>query len=85
MHYLYVIGRFFKDKSLGAALKNAYQGLLKQGCFPVVFLNIDTPPDFVDVNVHPTKMEVRFLDSQTIYSKFMHGVRDRLFAVNNER
>lgn len=85
MQYLFVNGRFFKDKSLGAALKNAYQGLLKQGCFPVVFLNIDTPPDFVDVNVHPTKMEVRFLDSQTIYSKFMHGVRDRLLAVNNER
>lgn len=85
MQYLFVNGRFFKDKSLGAALKNAYQGLLKQGCFPVVFLNIDTPPDFVDVNVHPTKMEVRFLDSQTIYSKFMHGVRDRLLTVNNER
>lgn len=85
MQYLFVNGRFFKDKSLGAALKNAYQGLLKQGCFPVVFLNIDTPPDFVDVNVHPTKMEVRFLDSQTIYSKFMHGVRDRLLSVNNER
>lgn len=85
MQYLFVNGRFFRDKSLGAALKNAYQGLLKQGCFPVVFLNIDTPPDFVDVNVHPTKMEARFLDSQTIYSKFMHGVRDRLLAVNNER
>ncbi len=78
MQFLFVNGRFFKDKALGSALKAAYQGLLKQGMYPVVFLNVTTPLDFVDVNVHPTKQEVRFVDGQTMYSGMLHSVRDNL-------
>ena len=84
MQYLFVNGRFFKDKALTSALKNAYAGLLKQGMFPVVFLCLETPPDFVDVNVHPTKQEVRFADSQAIYSVLLHGVREKLLRSNME-
>ena len=78
MQFLFVNGRYFKDKTLASALKAAYQGLLKQGMYPVVFLNVTTPLDFVDVNVHPTKQEVRFIDGQTMYSGMLHIVRDNL-------
>jgi len=84
--FLFVNGRFFKDKQLAAALKAAYQGVLKQGMYPVVFLNVATPAGFVDVNVHPMKQEVRFLDGQAMYSGMLHSVRDSLFgSVNLEK
>lgn len=85
MQYLFVNGRFFRDKALFSALKAAYQGLLKQGMFPVVFLNLETPLDFVDVNVHPTKQEVRFVDGQAMYAAILHSVRDKLLESNLER
>ena len=85
MQYLFVNGRFFRDKALFSALKAAYQGLLKQGTFPVVFLNLETPLDFVDVNVHPTKQEVHFLEGQSMYAGLLHSVRDRIESVNLER
>ena len=62
------------------AVKEAYRGLIVNGqtgqrC-PVVFLNVHVPVDFVDFNVHPTKMEVRFVDSQGIYAGLLHAIRD---------
>ncbi|MGC8000549.1 hypothetical protein ACP3XN_24460, partial [Salmonella enterica] len=53
--------------------------------FPVVFLNLETPLDFVDVNVHPTKQEVHFLDGQSMYAGLLHSVRDMLESSNLER
>ena len=61
---LFVNGRAIQDSSLTHAVIQAYDGLLKERSFPLAALMITTPPGFVDVNVHPTKAEIRFRDSQ---------------------
>ncbi len=60
--YLFVNGRPVKDKLLAGAVRGAYADLLARDRHPVVALFLETTPDFVDVNVHPTKAEVRFRD-----------------------
>ena len=67
MQYLFVNGRWVRDRSLGHALQEAYRGLLMTGRYAVAFLFLELPPDQVDVNVHPTKAEVRFRDAQALY------------------
>jgi DNA mismatch repair protein MutL len=73
--YLFVGGRYVRDRSLGHALSEAYRGLLMVGRQPVAFLYLEIPPEQVDVNVHPTKIEVRFRDSNRIYSQLLSTVR----------
>jgi DNA mismatch repair protein MutL len=73
--YLFVGGRYVRDRSLGHALTEAYRGLLMVGRMPVAFLHLDLPPEEVDVNVHPTKVEVRFRDANRIYSQLLATVR----------
>ncbi|QDV33872.1 DNA mismatch repair endonuclease MutL [Tautonia plasticadhaerens] len=73
--YLFVGGRYVKDRSLAHALAEAYRGLLMVGRIPVAFLHLELPPEEVDVNVHPTKVEVRFRDSQRIYGQLLRTVR----------
>ena len=78
--FLFVGGRYVRDRSLGHALTEAYRGLLMVGRQPVAFLNLDIPPEEVDVNVHPTKVEVRFRDAQRIYSQLLAMVRQTFLA-----
>ncbi len=80
--YLFVNGRWIRDRSLGHALQEGYRGLLMTGRYAVAFLFLELPPDHVDVNVHPTKAEVRFRDPQALYSLVHATVRDRLRAEN---
>src|SRR5205807_1466101 len=65
--YLFVNGRPVRDRTLGHAVQEAYRGLLMTGRYAVVFLFLKLPPDLVDVNVHPTKVEVRFRDSHALH------------------
>jgi DNA mismatch repair protein MutL len=67
---------------LGHALQDSYRGLLMSGRYPVAMLFLDVPPDQVDVNVHPTKSEVRFRDSQAMYHLVFGALRERLRAEN---
>ncbi len=78
--FLFLGGRYVRDRSLGHALSEAYRGLLMVGRMPVAFLHLDMPPEEVDVNVHPTKVEVRFRDSQRIYSQLLSTVRQTFLA-----
>ena len=78
--YLFVGGRYVRDRSLGHALSEAYRGLLMVGRMPVAFLHLDIPAEEVDVNVHPTKVEVRFRDSQRVYSQLLSTVRQTFLA-----
>ncbi len=78
--FLFVGGRYVRDRSLSHALAEAYRGLIMVGRVPVAFLHLDIPPDEVDVNVHPTKIEVRFRDSQRIYSQLLSTVRQTFLA-----
>ncbi len=82
MQYLFVNGRWVRDRALGHAVQEAYRGLVMTGRYAVVFLFIDLPPDLVDVNVHPTKSEVRFRDAQALYHLVFSTVRQRLSAEN---
>jgi DNA mismatch repair protein MutL len=78
--YLFVGGRYVRDRSLGHALSEAYRGLLMVGRLPVAFLYLEIPPEDVDVNVHPTKIEVRFRDGHRVYSQLLSTVRKTFLA-----
>jgi DNA mismatch repair protein MutL len=78
--FLFIGGRYVRDRSLGHALTEAYRGLLMVGRSPVAFLHLELPPEEVDVNVHPTKMEVRFRDSQRVYSQLLSTVRQTFLS-----
>ena len=77
LQYIFLNGRHIRDRALQHALTEAYRGLLVSGRHPVAFLNIATPPDFIDVNVHPSKLEVRFVDGQAIYASVLGAIRDK--------
>lgn len=78
--YFFLNGRYVRDRYLGHALKEAYRGLIDPQRHPVAFVFLDMPPDAVDVNVHPTKIEVRFRDSQTVHSHLLAALRQTLQA-----
>ena len=78
--YLFVGGRYVRDRSLGHALSEAYRGLLMVNRLPVAFLHLEMPHEEVDVNVHPTKIEVRFREGQRIYSQLLSTVRQTFLA-----
>ena len=80
--YLFLNGRWIRDRSLGHALQEAYRGLLMTGRYAVAFLFLEMPPDQVDVNVHPTKAEVRFRDGHLLYHLVLTAIRERLRAEN---
>jgi len=82
MQYLFVNGRCIRDRSLGHAVQEAYRGLVMTGRHPVTFLFLDLAPELVDVNVHPTKAEVRFRDGQALYHLVLTAIRGRLHAEN---
>src|SRR6202011_5562668 len=80
--YLFLNGRCIRDRSLGHALQEGYRGLLMTGRYAVAFLFFEIPPELVDVNVHPTKAEVRFRDASAMYHLMLTTVRERLRKEN---
>lgn len=76
--YIYVNGRFVKDRIVQHALFEGYSGKLMKGRFPLSVLFIDIPCDQVDVNVHPTKNEVRFADSASLHNAIATSVKTAL-------
>src|SRR6267142_1089385 len=82
MQYLLLNGRFIRDRDLQHALGEAYRGLLLTGRFPIAFLRLEVPAEAVDVNVHPTKLEVRFADSGRIYALVLGTIRKKFLATD---
>jgi DNA mismatch repair protein MutL len=80
MQYLLLNRRYIRDRSLQHALTEAYRGLLMVGRYPIAFLRLDLPTETVDVNVHPTKLEVRFQDSGRLYSQLLGTIRKKFLA-----
>lgn len=78
LQYLFINGRWVEDRSLSHAVVEAYHTLLMVGRFPLFVLNVELPPDAVDVNVHPTKSQVRFRDPGEVYSAVQKTVRRAL-------
>ena len=74
----FVDGRWVRDRVLTHALNDAYQGFQIPGQKPLAYLFVEVPPGTVDVNVHPTKSEVRFLDSSAVHRAVHGAVRGAL-------
>lgn len=78
LQYFYVNGRMIKDKLVVHALKQAYQDVLYRDRYPAYILFLDVPPTQVDVNVHPTKHEVRFREARVVHDFILRCVHDAL-------
>lgn len=76
--YTYINGRFIRDKVVQHAVMQAYRGVIDRGRYPVVALTIELPPGEVDVNVHPTKHEVRFRRQAVVHDAIQSAIEDVL-------
>jgi DNA mismatch repair protein MutL len=76
--YFFLNGRHIRDKFIQHAVRESFRGLTEPGRYPAAILMIAMPPGDVDVNVHPTKSEVRFRDSGRIHGMVMSVVRGKL-------
>ena len=77
---LFVNRRWIQNRRLAFAVEQAYQGMLMTGRHPLAVLNIACPYEDVDVNVHPTKAEVRFQDESAVFAAVQRAVRAALVA-----
>jgi DNA mismatch repair protein MutL len=78
--YLYLNGRHIRDKFIQHALRESFRGLTEPGRHPAAILLITIPPGDVDVNVHPSKIEVRFKDSGRIHGLVLSSIREKLLG-----
>jgi DNA mismatch repair protein MutL len=76
--YLFLNGRYVISKSLSYAVHLAYDDLIEKGDYPNFFLFLSLDPQKFDVNVHPSKLEVKFEDERTVFNFIKKGVRDAL-------
>lgn len=76
--WFFVQGRWVQDRSLTAAVMEAYRNLLMHGEYPTVIVRLTVPTEEVDVNVHPTKSQVKFRDSQLAFRVTSRAVREVL-------
>jgi len=81
--YLFVNNRPVHDKLLGGAVRAAYSDLVAKDRHPMLLLNLTLPSDYLDVNVHPAKTEVRFQDTQLVRNLIVSTVRQHLTQVSH--
>ena len=83
----FVNSRYIKDKTLAASVEQAYKGMLTIGKYAFLVLNIDIEPNKIDVNVHPTKLEIRWQEEQKVFKAVYHAIRESLLKqelINSE-
>ena len=80
--YIFVNGRWINNRTLSYTIQQAYKGFLPEGFFPIIVINIAVPFDQVDVNVHPSKKEVRFVEEKDIAASVQKIIRDVLVNRN---
>ena len=78
MQQFFINGRYIKSRTAGVALEEAFKGSLMVGKFPACVLHLSMSFQAVDVNVHPAKLEVRFLNERPIFDAVYHGVKSAL-------
>jgi DNA mismatch repair protein MutL len=74
----FVNRRWVNNRMLSFAVEEAYHGLLMQGKHPIAVINITIPPDKIDVNVHPSKTEIKFQDERLVFATVQKAVRQVL-------
>lgn len=79
---IFVNGRYIKSKLVSSAIDEAYKTLLMKNKFAFIVLNIELNPLLIDINVHPTKMEVRFSEEQKIFRIVYHAVNNALLGTS---
>jgi DNA mismatch repair protein MutL len=82
LQYIFLNGRFIRDKFISHAIKEAYRGAIDPSRFPAAFLFIRMPYEDYDVNVHPTKIEVRFYNANLVHSQILACLREKLLATD---
>lgn len=80
--FIFVNNRFVRNNYLNHAVSTAFEGLIPEGSFPFFVLFIDIDPKHIDVNVHPTKTEIKFDDERSVYAVVSAAVRQALGAHN---
>ena len=80
--FIFVNNRYIRNNYLGHAVQTAFEGLISEGSFPFFVLFIDIDPKHIDVNVHPTKTEIKFDDERSVYAVVSASVRQALGAHN---
>jgi DNA mismatch repair protein MutL len=80
--YFFVNDRFIKSSYLNHAITSAFDGLLKAGLHPSYFLNLTVNPQTIDINIHPTKTEIKFDDEHTLYALLRSAVKHSLGQFN---
>ena len=80
--FFFVNDRFIKSGYLHHAIMAAYEGLLKDGCQPGYFLFLQVPPHTIDINIHPTKTEIKFDDEHSLYAILRSAVKHSLGQFN---
>ena len=74
----YINGRYIKSSLVAKAIEEAYRPFMMQHKYPFVLLHLTVEPEYLDVNVHPTKMELRFRDGERIYELICQGIGEAL-------
>ncbi|MEO0337107.1 MAG: DNA mismatch repair endonuclease MutL, partial [Pseudomonadota bacterium] len=76
--WTFVQNRWVQDRSLQAAVMEAYRSLLMHGQYPICFISVECPPDEVDVNIHPTKSQVKFVDAKKAFRVVHYALREAI-------
>ncbi|QOJ15337.1 MAG: DNA mismatch repair endonuclease MutL [Planctomycetia bacterium] len=80
--YAFVNGRFVRDRFISHAVREAYRSLIDPSRYPVTFLFLTIDPGAVDVNVHPTKIELRWRDSNFVHAQVLAALREKFLGMN---
>jgi DNA mismatch repair protein MutL len=82
--FTYVNGRFVRDRIVNRSILDAYRTLIPRDRYPIAILFIDLSPHRIDVNVHPTKREVRFREQEKVYRSIQRAIQAQLKAIPSE-
>ncbi len=85
LQHFFVNRRYVKTRTVMAALEQAFKGAVMGGKFPTCVLFVELPPETVDANVHPAKVEIRFIDERPVFSAVYHAVKNALEANNRPK
>ena len=85
MQNTFINGRFVKSRTISVAIEEACKGSIMIGKFPSCVLNLQISPEAVDVNVHPSKIEVRFINERPVFDTVYHGVKSALLRGDSRK